>query len=233
MHINLKEIISLSFKSHVYESAVYSITSQNLGIDWALPAWSPRLSTDLWVVLKLPHSIQQAFPLALQRQDAIKRTVAWPSVQTELHWTEGPHSVGQMSLCYLQKVKLSRRTRVLGAPECLVWELKLQLMFPVLVVRELVWSQQPEHSVQTYTCSHTPWCSFTDRPAGILSVCSVPGTVLGQGGGKGLWLTVKRDSVFSQGACSLWEELQNGEGVSRFSRRGQVVIILGLAMQSV
>lgn len=106
-------------------------------------------------------------------------------------------------------------------------------MFPVLVVRELVWSQQPEHSVQTCTCSRTPWCSFTDRPAGILSVCSVPGTVLGQGGGKGPWLTVKRDGVFSQGACSLWEELQNGEGVSRFSRRGQVVIILGLAMQSV
>lgn len=41
----------------------------------------------------------------------------------------------------------------------------------------------------------------------------------------------ERESVFSQGACSLWEELQNGEGVSRFSRRGQVVIILGLATQ--
>ena len=66
MHINLKEIF-LFFKSHVYESAVYSITSQNLGIDWALLASFPRLSIDLWVVLKLHHSIQQAFPPALQR----------------------------------------------------------------------------------------------------------------------------------------------------------------------
>ena len=47
MHINLKEIISLFFKSHMYESAVYCITSQNLGIDWALPASFPCLSIDL------------------------------------------------------------------------------------------------------------------------------------------------------------------------------------------
>lgn len=120
----------------------------------------------------------------------------------------------------------------LGAPECMGWELHLQFMFAVLVVQELVWSQQPKHSVQTYTYSCTPWCSFTNQPAGIVSVCSVPGTVLIQGGSRGAWLAVKRESVVSHGAFSLREELQNGEGASTLSRRDQVVSILGLAMQS-
>lgn len=60
-------IFILFFKHHVYESAVYCITFQNLGMDRALPASFPQLSIDLWVVLTLHHSIQQASPPALQK----------------------------------------------------------------------------------------------------------------------------------------------------------------------